>query len=292
MLGSKEVGGVFGEWLGILKSLPSSYSRGECLGLLGVNGAGKTTVFRILIGDTRRSSGQAWIFGKTLNDNWQRIYTTIGYCPQVDEMPPNMTIRELLTMFSLLRGVPRDMVAPNCVMTSISFGFYEHIDKRIRNLSGGMRRKLSAAIAMVGDAQLLLLDEPSTGMDPLGRRSLWNALVRSRKAGRSIVLTSHNMEECEALCTKATIMVNGVLQCMGTVQHLKSKFNRGFAAMIQMDLDAMNSKVFVQMKQFIKQSFESVSLRWGGVKLMLRDFNELQILQGGLRWAIIVRDQG
>lgn len=261
MLGSKEVGGVFGEWLGILKSLPSSYSRGECLGLLGVNGAGKTTVFRILIGDTRRSSGQAWIFGKTLNDNWQRIYTTIGYCPQVDEMPPNMTIRELLTMFSLLRGVPRDMVAPNCVMTSISFGFYEHIDKRIRNLSGGMRRKLSAAIAMVGDAQLLLLDEPSTGMDPLGRRSLWNALVRSRKAGRSIVLTSHNMEECEALCTKATIMVNGVLQCMGTVQHLKSKFNRGFAALIQMDLDAMNSKVFVQMKQFIKQSFESVSLR-------------------------------
>lgn len=286
------MGGVFGEWLGILKSLPSSYSRGECLGLLGVNGAGKTTVFRILIGDTRRSSGQAWIFGKTLNDNWQRIYTTIGYCPQVDEMPPNMTIRELLTMFSLLRGVPRDMVAPNCVMTSISFGFYEHIDKRIRNLSGGMRRKLSAAIAMVGDAQLLLLDEPSTGMDPLGRRSLWNALVRSRKAGRSIVLTSHNMEECEALCTKATIMVNGVLQCMGTVQHLKSKFNRGFAAMIQMDLDAMNSKVFVQMKQFIKQSFESVSLRWGGVKLMLRDFNEWQILQGGLRWAIIVRDQG
>lgn len=260
--------------------------------MLGVNGAGKTTVFRILIGETRRSSGQAWIFGKTLNDNWQRIYTTIGYCPQVDEMPPNMTIRELLTMFSLLRGVPRDMVAPNCVMTSISFGFYEHIDKRIRNLSGGMRRKLSAAIAMVGDAQLLLLDEPSTGMDPLGRRSLWNALVRSRKAGRSIVLTSHNMEECEALCTKATIMVNGVLQCMGTVQHLKSKFNRGFAAMIQMDLDAMNSKVFVQMKQFIKQSFESVSLRWGGVKLMLRDFNELQILQGGLRWAIIVRDQG
>lgn len=286
------MGGVFGEWLGILKSLPSSYSRGECLGLLGVNGAGKTTVFRILIGDTRRSSGQAWIFGKTLNDNWQRIYTTIGYCPQVDEMPPNMTIRELLTMFSLLRGVPRDMVAPNCVMTSISFGFYEHIDKRIRNLSGGMRRKLSAAIAMVGDAQLLLLDEPSTGMDPLGRRSLWNALVRSRKAGRSIVLTSHNMEECEALCTKATIMVNGVLQCMGTVQHLKSKFNRGFAAMIQMDLDAMNSKVFVQMKQFIKQSFESVSLRWGGVKLMLRVFNEWQILQGGLRWAIIVRDQG
>lgn len=226
-----------------------------------MNGAGKTTVFRILIGEIRRSSGQGWIFGKTLNDNWQRIYRTIGYCPQVDEMPPNMTIREVMTMFCLLRGIPRSMVAPNVVMTSISFGFYEHIDKRVKNLSGGMRRKLSAAIAMIGDAQLLLLDEPSTGMDPLARRGLWNALSRIRKAGRSVVFTSHNMEECEALCTKATIMVNGVLQCMGTVQYLKTKFNRGFTAMIQMDMDVMTLKILNTMKQFIRQSFENVSLR-------------------------------
>lgn len=265
------------------------FCRGDCLGLLGVNGAGKTTVFRILIGEIRRSSGQGWIFGKTLNDNWQRIYKTIGYCPQVDEMPPNMTIREVMTMFCLLRGVPRAMVGPNCVMTAASFGFYEHIDKRIKNLSGGMRRKLSAAIALIGDAQLLLLDEPSTGMDPLARRGLWNALARIRNAGRSVVFTSHNMEECEALCTKATIMVNGVLQCMGTVQYLKTKFNRGFTAMLQMDMDVMTLKTLNQMKLFIRKSFESVSLRWVGSASIISGHNILHF-QRGLRWSATLRD--
>lgn len=172
-----------------------------------------------------------------------------------------MTVREVMTIFSLLRGVPRTMVGPNCVLTAVSFGFYDHLDKRVKNLSGGTRRKLSAAIALIGDAQLLLLDEPSTGMDPLARRSLWNALTRIRKAGRSIVFTSHNMEECEILSTKAAIMVNGVLKCIGSVPHLKSKFNRGFVMMLQINLEEMTVKLLNQMKIFIRQSFQGVQLR-------------------------------
>lgn len=226
-----------------------------------MNGAGKTTVFKMLIGEIKRSSGQAWILSRTLNDNWQRIYRTIGYCPQYDGLPPNMTVREILQLFCLLRGIPQGYVGSNCILTAISFGFYEHLDKRIKNLSGGVRRKVCAAIAMIGDAQLLLLDEPSTGMDPLARRSLWNALIRIRRAGRSVVFTSHNMEECESLCTKATIMVNGTLQCIGSVQHLKTKFSKGFTAVLQMQMDLMTLEILRKMKLFIRENFERVSLQ-------------------------------
>lgn len=104
----------------------------------------------------------------------------------------------------------------------------KHADKPSHTYSGGNKRKLSTAIALVGDPPIVFLDEPTTGMDPGSRRFLWSTLTSVMKSGRSIVLTSHSMEECEALCTRLAIMVNGQFKCIGSPQHIKSRFGEGY----------------------------------------------------------------
>lgn len=246
-------------------------SRSECFGLLGVNGAGKTTTLKMLIGEKRRSGGQAWIMGRSLNDSWSKIYRTVGYCPQFDALPRLMTTREVISMFCLLRGIPRQYVTAYGILLAASFGYYDVLDRKIRKLSGGTKRKVSTSIALIGEADLLLLDEPSTGIDPVARRLLWNTLMRVRHSGRSIVITSYNMEECEALCTRATIMVNGRLKCLGSLQHLKTKFYKGFTLIIQLNIELISVKQLTIMKRFLTQSFETITLRYGGGPFSYRE---------------------
>jgi len=100
--------------------------------------------------------------------------------------------------------------------------------------SGGNKRKLSTAVALIGNPVVVYLDEPTTGMDPGAKRNLWNMLSKVRRSGKSIVLTSHSMEECEALCTRLAIMVNGEFKCLGSTQHLKSKFSKGYVLNIKL----------------------------------------------------------
>eukprot|EP00038_Savillea_parva_P008022 m.174117 g.174117 ORF g.174117 m.174117 type:complete len:1815 (+) comp13791_c0_seq1:54-5498(+) len=210
-----------------VQGLSMGVGRGECFGLLGVNGAGKTSTFKMLTGDESISGGMALINGFDLAVNMNTARKFIGYAPQFDALIDLMTGRELITMFAYLRGIPPTRVADDVNRLIYGLGLQKHADRVCKNYSGGNKRKLSTAMALVGRPPLVLLDEPTTGLDPLARRALWRALTDAMKRGQSIILTSHSMDEVDALATKMAIMVNGSFKCFGTPQHLKSKFGKG-----------------------------------------------------------------
>ncbi|XP_072824284.1 retinal-specific phospholipid-transporting ATPase ABCA4 isoform X5 [Vicugna pacos] len=201
---------------------------GECFGLLGVNGAGKTTTFKMLTGDTTVTSGDATVAGKSILTNISDVHRSMGYCPQFDAVDDLLTGREHLYLYARLRGVPAEEIKRVTDWSIQSLGLSLYADRLAGTYSGGNKRKLSTAIALIGCPPLVLLDEPTTGMDPQARRMLWNTIMSIIREGRAVVLTSHSMEECEALCTRLAIMVKGAFQCLGTIQHLKYKFGDGY----------------------------------------------------------------
>ncbi|XP_062960402.1 retinal-specific phospholipid-transporting ATPase ABCA4 isoform X1 [Cynocephalus volans] len=201
---------------------------GECFGLLGVNGAGKTTTFKMLTGDTTVTSGDATVAGKSILTNISDVHQNMGYCPQFDAIDDLLTGREHLYLYARLRGVPAEEIDRVTNWSIQNLGLSLYADCLAGTYSGGNKRKLSTAMALIGHPPLVLLDEPTTGMDPQARRMLWNIIVGIIREGRAVVLTSHSMEECEALCTRLAIMVKGTFQCLGTIQHLKSKFGDGY----------------------------------------------------------------
>ncbi|XP_034068007.1 retinal-specific phospholipid-transporting ATPase ABCA4-like [Gymnodraco acuticeps] len=203
-------------------------SPGQCFGLLGVNGAGKTTTFKMLTGDIDVTSGKASVAGHSILTNILDVHQNMGYCPQFDAIDELLTGREHLHLYARLRGVPESEISRVAEWAIQKLGLSEYASQSAGTYSGGNKRKLSTAIAMIGCPALVLLDEPTTGMDPLSRRFLWNSIMSVIQDGRAVVLTSHSMEECEALCTRLAIMVNGSFKCLGTIQHLKYKFGDGY----------------------------------------------------------------
>ncbi|XP_070203248.1 phospholipid-transporting ATPase ABCA3-like [Littorina saxatilis] len=208
----------------------------ECFGLLGQSGAGKSTTLKMLTGEVVMTKGQAFVNGYSVMSQLRQVQRSIGYCPQTDPLIEHMTCYETLAMFGRLRGIPdshlNDCVAS--VLEVLELGL--HGAKRAGNLSGGMKRKLTTAMSLIGDPSVILLDEPFTGLDPSARRHLWDVLSSVRSGGSTLILTSHSMEECEALCTRVAIMVNGRMKCLGTTQHLKSRFGQGFTLSVRMGL--------------------------------------------------------
>ncbi|XP_041653310.1 phospholipid-transporting ATPase ABCA1b [Cheilinus undulatus] len=206
---------------------------GECFGLLGVNGAGKTTTFKMLTGDTLVTSGEAFLSGKSILREIDEVHQNMGYCPQFDSINDLLTGREHLELYAILRGVPEKEVCDVAEWGIRKLGLVKYADKKAGSYSGGNLRKLSTAMALIGAPPVVFLDEPTTGMDPKARRALWNCIHSVIKEGRSVVLTSHSMEECEALCTRMAIMVNGRFRCLGSVQHLKNRFGDGYTIILR-----------------------------------------------------------
>uniref|UniRef100_A0A8B9MDQ3 P-type phospholipid transporter n=1 Tax=Accipiter nisus TaxID=211598 RepID=A0A8B9MDQ3_9AVES len=201
---------------------------GECFGLLGVNGAGKTTTFKMLTGDTDVTSGDAVVAGNSILTHISNVHQNMGYCPQFDAIDDLLTGREHLYLYARLRGVPAEEIKRVAEWGIQKLGLPMYADHLAGTYSGGNKRKLSTAIALIGCPPLILLDEPTTGMDPQSRRLLWDSIVSVLRDGRAVVLTSHSMEECEALCTRLAIMVKGTFKCLGTIQQLKYKFGDGY----------------------------------------------------------------
>ena len=201
---------------------------GTCFGLLGVNGAGKTTTFKMLTGDEGISSGNAWLDGFDMKTQMSEVRSRIGYAPQFDALIELMTGRELLEMYGRLRGIPERYLQSEVGKLLKAFSLERYADKYCKTYSGGNKRKLSTGIALIGSPPIVMLDEPTSGMDPRARRYLWNALQASLANGTCIILTSHSMEECEQLCSRIAIMVNGKFKCIGSNQHLKTRFGKGF----------------------------------------------------------------
>ncbi|XP_029368177.1 phospholipid-transporting ATPase ABCA1b isoform X2 [Echeneis naucrates] len=206
---------------------------GECFGLLGVNGAGKTTTFKMLTGDTVVTSGEGFLAGKSILREIDQVHQNLGYCPQFDALNELLTGREHLELYAVLRGIPEKEVCDVAEWGIRKLGLMKYADKAAGSYSGGNMRKLSTAMALIGGPHVVFLDEPTTGMDPKARRALWTCIHSVLKEGRSIVLTSHSMEECEVLCTRMAIMVNGRFRCLGSVQHLKNRFGDGYTIILR-----------------------------------------------------------
>lgn len=232
-----------------VKRISFGVRHGECFGLLGVNGAGKTTTFRILTGEMLASSGDVYMFGESLSRNPKMARNVIGYCPQEDALDNYLTGRELLAFYAKIRGISKSEINSIIAQLVSELHLENFANKLVSSYSGGMKRKLSLAIALLGDPPLVLLDEPTAGMDPGARRLVWNCINRALHKGQSVILTSHSMEECDMLCTRLCIMVNGQFKCLGSPQHLKNKFSKGYTVTINMmnaDLDITSIKNFMK----------------------------------------------
>uniref|UniRef100_A0A672IPT5 ABC transporter domain-containing protein n=1 Tax=Salarias fasciatus TaxID=181472 RepID=A0A672IPT5_SALFA len=251
-----------GESLLAVDRLSLAVGKGECFGLLGFNGAGKTTTFKMLTGDESVTSGEAYIDGYSILRDIKKVQQRIGYCPQFDAVLDHMTGRETLSMYARLRGIPEKYVS-GCVENVLRSLLLEpHADKLVRSYSGGNKRKLSAGMALIGGPPVIFLDEPSTGMDPVARRLLWDAVTRTRESGKAIIITSHSMEECEALCTRLAVMVNGQFKCLGSPQHLKSKFGSGYTLLAKVHIEAeLEDSDLLLFKDFIESTFPGSQLK-------------------------------
>ncbi|KAK7843984.1 abc transporter a family member 1 [Quercus suber] len=209
-----------------VQSLTFSVQAGECFGFLGTNGAGKTTTLSMLSGEESPTDGTAFIFGKDIRSNPKAARRHIGYCPQFDALLEFLTVREHLELYARIKGLPEYRIDDVVMEKLVEFDLLKHADKPSFSLSGGNKRKLSVAIAMIGDPPIVILDEPSTGMDPLAKRFMWEVISRlsTRRGKTAVILTTHSMNEAQALCTRIGIMVGGRLRCIGSPQHLKTRF--------------------------------------------------------------------
>ncbi|XP_040913792.1 ATP-binding cassette sub-family A member 12 [Toxotes jaculatrix] len=215
-----------------VKRLSVGIPAGECFGLLGVNGAGKTTTFKMLTGDVSPTDGTAQIRDRDgrLVDimECRNKGINIGYCPQVDALDNLLTGEEHLYFYGRIRGISKREIegVVNYLLRRLHLNSHRNITTD--GYSCGTRRKLSTALALIGHPQILLLDEPSSGMDPRTKRHLWKIISEEVKGKCAVVLTSHSMEECEALCSRLAIMVKGQFRCLGSLQHIKNRFGSGF----------------------------------------------------------------
>ncbi|KAH7463694.1 ABC transporter A family member 1 [Phytophthora ramorum] len=235
-----------------VRDLSFGLKRGECFGFLGINGAGKTTTMKMLTGDVPPSRGTATLGGFDILTQQIEVRRQIGYCPQFDALFDLLTVREHLELFGAIKGVPQHSM-DRVVMEKIrqlNLGDFEH--KLAGSLSGGNKRKLSVAIAMIGSPAIIFLDEPSTGMDPVSRRFMWDVIadISTRGKESTIVLTTHSMEECEALCSRVGIMVGGRLRCYGSVQHLKSRFGDGLMFDVKLDTPTADEQEYLLQHVF------------------------------------------
>ena len=242
-----------------VEGLNFGVKKGTCFGLLGTNGAGKTTAFKMLTGDESISSGDCYLAGYSMLTQKAKAQQRVGYCPQFNALIDCMTGKETVEFYCDLRGLSKtDKIESTQELLKV-LDITPHMNKPCGVYSGGNKRKLSVALAMVGEPPLLFLDEPSTGMDPGARHALWDAIVKIQSRGTSVILTSHSMEECEVLCGKLAIMVNGQFQCFGAIQHLRSRFGQGYTLDITTKLDLpMNERT--ELKNGIAEQFENVEM--------------------------------
>jgi ABC-2 type transport system ATP-binding protein len=194
---------------------------GEVFGLLGPNGAGKTTTIEMLEGLLKPDSGTATVLGIDATMHAAALKERIGVQLQTAALYPNLTVRELIDLFGSFYARRR---STDELIRDL--GLEERQKGRSRELSGGQQQRLSIGLALVNDPELIFLDEPTTGLDPQARRSLWDEIERQRQQGRTIVLTTHYMEEAERLCDRVAIMDHGRILEMGTVNELVSRHFR------------------------------------------------------------------
>ncbi len=202
-------------------SLSLSVLRGELFGLLGLNGAGKTTTIKMLCGLTEPTSGDAFLNGHSIKREISAIKRIIAVSPQETAVAPNLSVKENLSLIAGLHGFSKAREAEKVAELSESLGLVDVLNKKAGKLSGGYARRLSIAMALISEPEILFLDEPTLGLDVLARADLWD-IIRALKGKITIILTTHYMEEAEALCDRIAIMKGGRLILTDTAANIKA----------------------------------------------------------------------
>ena len=189
---------------------------GTSFGLLGPNGAGKSTTMRMIAGVSHRSGGQLRILGMDPNEQGLRIRAHLGVVPQNDSLDDQLTVRENLIFYGRYFGLPKRWLAAKAEELIEFAQLTEKRNSRVDDLSGGMKRRLTISRALVSDPRIVLLDEPTTGLDPQARHILWDRLFQLKEKGTTLVLTTHHMDEAEQLCDRLIVIDHGQIVAEGT----------------------------------------------------------------------------
>ena len=206
-----------------VEDLSLQVAKGELFGLLGPNGAGKTTIINILCGLVKPTSGTAKIFGFDVQKETQRVKEQIGVCIQETAIYPYLTAIENLELFGKLYGMNKKLIKERSKMLLTKMALTEDAKRVTAKYSGGMKRRLSLALALIHDPQIAFLDEPTVALDPQSRHAVWDFIKDQKTKGKTIILTTHYMEEAEELCDRIGIIDHGKLIALGTPKELIAK---------------------------------------------------------------------
>lgn len=200
----------------VVKDVSLDVQKGEVVGLLGPNGAGKSTTMRMVGAVSTRTSGGLSILGLDPNTNGPEIRSQLGVVPQQDNLDNELQVRENLLVYGRYFGLPRKAVAARADELLAFAQLEERAKAKVDELSGGMKRRLTIARALINDPRILLLDEPTTGLDPQARHILWDRLFRLKEQGTTLVLTTHYMDEAEQLCDRIVVVDKGRIMAEGS----------------------------------------------------------------------------
>ena len=254
----------FGEFVA-LKDLSLEVQSGQCVGLLGPNGAGKSTFIGCLYGSVDRSGGDLRIFGLDPAQDARRIKERVGVVPQENALDEELTVLENMRLYARFQGVREPFRRIEELLEHMSLSHKR--DAQIRSLSGGMKRRLTFVRALLSDPELLILDEPTTGLDPTVRHLLWDKVLSYRQGGKTVVVTTHYMHEAELLCDQVIILNHGVEVAVGSPKELIEKETPGFVGIFEADqasalkihLDA-DWHCFMQARQYCVRAPEILHL--------------------------------
>jgi len=205
----------FGDFTAV-NSIDFDVSKGESFGLLGPNGAGKSTVMRMIGATSQRNAGDLTILGKDPELNGPQIRAHLGVVPQQDSLDMHLSVSENLYIYGRYFGLPRKFVKGKIEELLTFAQLEEKRDAKVEALSGGMKRRLTIARALVSEPEILMLDEPTTGLDPQARHILWDRLFRLKEQGVTLVITTHFMDEAEQLCDRLIVMDKGSIMAEGS----------------------------------------------------------------------------
>lgn len=231
----------FGDFHAV-KGVDFKVSKGTCVGLLGPNGAGKTTTMRMIMGLSSLTDGSLKVFNVPVNEITRTEKMRIGLVPQEDNLDPDLSVKQNLEVYGSYFGLKKDFVVSQ---TKKLLGFMqlsEKADSRVNHLSGGMKRRLIIARALIADPEFIILDEPTTGLDPQARVLIWKSLLKLKEEGKTLLLTTHYMDEAQRLCDNIVIVDDGKVLDEGSPKKLISKHVKNHVFEVKKPIPAILEK--------------------------------------------------
>ncbi|KAL2714403.1 phospholipid-transporting ATPase ABCA1-like [Vespula squamosa] len=232
----------------------------DCFGILGFNNSGKTTIFEILVGQTRISAGKAVIYEYEFPKNLEMFIGMIGYCPQISGLNDFMTGRQHLILYAALRGIPFENLMDEVNKWLDLLDLLEFENVKIGNCSWGIQRKIAVLQSLIGDLPLILLNEPTSGIDVTARQAICDILYQIREMGRSLLIITHNMQEAEAMCTRVGILVEGRFVVIDSCENLKRKHDNNFILNIGV-IPAFQNQHLITINNIVNEAFPGIKLK-------------------------------